>query len=1035
MRFRLTTRSSARCPVQLLTLAIVVSTACPCATTRAGADAAPPDGGRQLRCAVLSETGASGTGLRPFAELLEIELAGRPGLTLVDRAEIEHVLREQQVAEALAAGETAKRVALGRLLRADLLVLLRAGEAPLTKVVLEGEGAQPPAAEAKPRENRLHAWVAVCETRHGMRLGTSAIPLTPDVHGDAVAAAGRVDAAVEKTRDGIRAVIAVPPFLSRDLFPDADRLKAACAKLVEQALLARPGVVAVELDEARALAQELALAGGPDVRRAAPAYLMGEYRTDRPDPSSGASRVSVSLSLRRGDRELAITRTGAVTTDRLPAALSQAVDELDHHFGRGEVQGLDREARALAARAREFYVVGDWAEAAALYEASLLLDPRQLEPRLELALSLQRIPLTRDERTALQGLALRRPDAFPEDRVRETAVIEHVIAGYERRLSHLEIYLRDGTHEDPRPLIWEFGWPPIEIGGDDHGHESVAGFSARIGTATRESFLRVIRSRLAEGAPRDGLVRALLGGMPWRVGRETPEDGLRLMLDVLREVSQLPDAPLYATTLALKSSQPGSFGVSLLLGTPEHEAFMAARKAILLDPLLGWPDPRVATAVERAERSAREMSEMFQRERAAAVVPTTMPVQAPAAGAPAPIEFRPFEPKLIGPDGQPVVPDRGDYFRWKPLDSSIDVAWTRRGVWLVREPGRAEPAFSDVAGAGAPRSLSYDGRFLWATFQGAQDGDPPVLLARDVRPRGRTWRVNAGHGLPIPARTVLPSFDPSVPSMRHVLSVAGVEPGTAVVAGYFGRTWIATVTLDEAAGPNVEVFHEAREVPAPRSTTDERWSNPSLAFEPDGMFTIHGEPGAHGRTPRRVVVLGRGDRPLLVDPDARAVSVTGPLFPHSLPTDDRAAAYAEHAGALYVITAPSYKGFRDYGQPRGPHLYRIGFPELEPVAVMTGVPQSFVRFHRGRAIIIGRGAWLLELEARRAWPQAASVPWFHVNLFWNPDDPLASVFPSQRPAAVWSLNNVFTSNHYGLLVLTSDVSGGRATYRAEFGQP
>jgi hypothetical protein len=525
--------------------------------------------------------------------------------------------------------------------------------------------------------------------------------------------------------------------------------------------------------------------------------------------------------------------------------------------------------------------------------------------------------------------------------------------------------------------------------------------------------------------------------MPWRVGVETPEDGLRLMLEVFREVSRLPDAPQYATTLASKSSQPGSFGPSLILGTPEHEAFMAARKAILLDPLFGWPDSRVAAAVESAERSAREMDEMFQRERAAAVVPTTMPVQAPPPGAAPRVEFHPFEPKLVDPDGQPVSPDRGDYVRWKPLDAQVDVAWTRRGVWLVREPGRAEPAFSERGGTGFPRSVSYDGRYLWSTFYAEQDGDPPVLLARDVRPGGRTWRVTAAHGLPIPAAAVLPSFDPQVPSARHVLCVAGVEPGRAVVAGYFGRTWLATVKLDEGAGPTVEVFHEAREAPAPRSPTDERWSNPSLAFEPDGMFTISGKAGPDGRTPRRVVVLGHGDRPLLVDPDTAVVSVTGALFPHSLPCDDRAAAFAEHDGSLYVISTPLYKRFGDYaGQPRGPHLYRIGFPELEPVAVMTGVPQSFIRFHRGRTIVIGRGAWLLELEPRRAWPQAAGVPWFHVNHFWNADDPLASVFPSQRPGGVWYLTDVFTSNHYGLLVVTSGSFGERATFRTEWlGKP
>ena len=53
----------------------------------------------------------------------------------------------------------------------------------------------------------------------------------------------------------------MPPFLSDDLTYEHDHLKTAYARLVEQTLRSRPGVLTVELEEAHAIAREVRLTG------------------------------------------------------------------------------------------------------------------------------------------------------------------------------------------------------------------------------------------------------------------------------------------------------------------------------------------------------------------------------------------------------------------------------------------------------------------------------------------------------------------------------------------------------------------------------------------------------------------------------------------------------------------------------------------------------------------------------------------------------------------------------------------------------
>ncbi len=65
--------------------------------------------------------------------------------------------------------------------------------------------------------------------------------------------------------------------VSHDLGYEFEYLKTAYARLLEQWLLSQPGLLVVELAEARAISQELALAdAGARIERRLPLYLSGE---------------------------------------------------------------------------------------------------------------------------------------------------------------------------------------------------------------------------------------------------------------------------------------------------------------------------------------------------------------------------------------------------------------------------------------------------------------------------------------------------------------------------------------------------------------------------------------------------------------------------------------------------------------------------------------------------------------------------------------------------------------------------------------
>lgn len=330
------------------------------------------------------------------AGLLESRLLTDDSVRWVERTEIDRVLKEQQLQSAFGASGVKERSSLGKLLKADLLILVRTVDSPVKK------------------GDKLLECV-VCETRQGLRLQVAHVPMAekPDVAAGTLLAA--FTAALVKQQETIREVVAVPPLVSDDLGFDKNYLQTTYAKRLEQALLAQPGVVVVELGEAQAIARELAIGGDDRLGRGrAPLFLLGNYRHQG---VAEKTTLSLKLQLLRGEQQVARRETSELPLLKASEWLSDSARELLRETKSVDVVPSDpaADARQLVERAGEFYRIGNWAEALSLYEASLLIQPRQEEVLHQAITCCEHLVRTYFKQDFLQGPASKRPCALQHE--------------------------------------------------------------------------------------------------------------------------------------------------------------------------------------------------------------------------------------------------------------------------------------------------------------------------------------------------------------------------------------------------------------------------------------------------------------------------------------------------------------------------------------------------------------------------------------------------------------------------------------------
>ncbi len=376
-------------------------------------------GDRPVRWAILGTPAMQDAGL---TDLLHDRLASLDGVQLVERERLQAIVAEYSLDAFGTAGAVRQRLRLGTVLQADRLLLL-------SRMALSE-----PADETT---DVLRLVIADCGT--GARIGHENYPadISPEDFLDAATAA--VDRVRRRFPAGVKQVVGVSHFVSKNLVHHYDHRQAGYGYLLQHALALQPGTAVLEIEEARAIAQELSLSG-PDPttalhRRAVPVLVDGEF-TVASQPTTGPPAVDLTVFVRRGNGVEEIRETALAPADvvaLLTGEVAHRILELDSEesvlFSPAEQRNW------LIASADQFGRVGAWEHSIGLREAALLIDPDHVPLRLAL---ISEYSLQMRRRLPVPV----RPEQVPtEEELRE--MCRQRVAAFFARLEHLEFLVRN----------------------------------------------------------------------------------------------------------------------------------------------------------------------------------------------------------------------------------------------------------------------------------------------------------------------------------------------------------------------------------------------------------------------------------------------------------------------------------------------------------------------------------------------------------------------------------------------------------------
>ncbi len=344
-----------------------------------------------------------------LAELATIALQGIPSVILVERTQIDRLLKECELSALVKPDGFGERLRAGNLLGADYLLILRDVRTEVGTAL----------------------GLVIAETTHGLRLSSTYYPYdAANLPQLANKLRDQVEQSLSRYEGGVERIVCAPPFLSKDLDRDKEYLQTAYAAIVEKIALQCKNTAVVELREARALARERELTGdGIAVERPLPYYIVGEFRHAR-----GSDRSSLRMILRYGESEISSReRSGLSSTEATEFIATTTRAFLS---GIGPVKQSDDHGRQanemflLREQFEAFHALGFYREAVSIGEACLLLDQNrpQTETRKKLVVDygwvgLERLP---------PGLPVN--DRIDEARKR--------LYAHERGLHHLELIIR-----------------------------------------------------------------------------------------------------------------------------------------------------------------------------------------------------------------------------------------------------------------------------------------------------------------------------------------------------------------------------------------------------------------------------------------------------------------------------------------------------------------------------------------------------------------------------------------------------------------
>lgn len=855
----------------------------------------------QPTCALLPDN-ALGLPASPCYALLEARLLEDPGMAMLERVDIERILKEQQLSMLFSPEGSAARVQAGKLLKADLLILLKASE--------QSDG----------KEKSRTLTLAVSETTRGLRLFVRTIPWSNNPEEDVAALQQCVTLALAKHAETITEICAVPPFVSNDLMRQNDALQNGYARLVEQALLDQQGLVVVELAEARALGNEQALAGNGDgITRKLPLYFQGDFRFDGVGENQ---RVTLHLALCRGTVELGRATGADLQPAKAGAWLLKATSALLGKAAIITVPPADTavEAKQLYDRSQLFQHIGNWPEALSLLDASLLLAPRQPQALYEAAVVTARlIGKGYDPYGSYANFSRKALQAFDD---------------YRRMADYLARYQAvTGTAQlDPSISRRDRAFSMV-----DHTFDYIMRYSAdhggkgSEGDAIRQCVYEYLRNERER-------ILAIAEARPEASDYEKLVVALRLTMLMNQSLPLLGESQEQQYALKVRA-------IIALNAWGENSQVDEIGYCNLSDDSLngGWLDKLIdeVAKLKGAEDGVKRLCELRDMARNPRVPAPVKPKPSPTPPTPAKdpeIRFQPLPLTAVDTNGRRTsLPYR--FWGWIPCGKEVDAIWGPKELYLMKTRDvltlvfRSPDQFFNFIG------VCYDGKYLWlpAAHKKVQaDGSTPVvdpyLLVIDPATSER-WEFTAKDGLP---------------DMSGIVSTP-VRQGTICIVSSTDRTWCAFISLGPDGKKAVDIFHEARLQPDRKLKPAEAALEPKLAFRPNFIGLLGS--GAESR-----IIVGRSFDdlpcyPLLIDPATRAVSVVQADIPMHLLQDS----FTAHDGALYWV------GRLNAGE-QSDRVMRIALPDMNSTPVSPSFPGLFfdtVLFDEQQVYVLGSspGQW------------------------------------------------------------------------------
>ena len=860
-----------------------------------------------IPAAVLAQTRPAGLGLTHWAILCSPELQSAaledrlleplnklPDIQLLDRQQLHQATKELALDQIFAAEQAEARLKLGRLLPADGLLILRRQE-----------------------DGSIQLLIAEC--RQGIRLHRQSFSNEKDLLGEI---APLVQSVQKRFPQGLKQVLAIPPFLSRNLVQDYDALQSRYAQLLAGRLMLEEGVAVIESEEARAIAREAAISGDAMKHPLVPLIVEGEFRMERP-PGRDQPHAFLKLKLTSGQQSRMI-ESGAIklanvpewiATDLAKQVVAQAHDQ--------PPMSLDSLVQALGHQAAEFARVGAWEHSTALREAALMLKGDAADQRIAIIEDYAKLC------TARLADPLVRMNA--QERMKPTmkARTDAFVAGF----AHLEYLVRNRQVDvDQAVTLTKRLSPLLVIGGHtpwgQWTYPTVLAQARRAEEARLRFMLDVFPQALSLAHPpatqpsdeHDRLnhwQQTMLRPFRFRADRsyvtkqdlalfhtvitEIVPDGLELRTDLLpngRELSKdeedaatPEDYQQFLGTLEKGNHKAASIMARYVVlsrfmfagkrHTPEELRQQLTAMQDLLEECRRLPYPD-GSLVARDDEPLVHGLIMYGKSLERDLDPPKI-TRLPASSRPAsvtelttgPIQFRPVGPirvkrldgsiipfeDLLGTFKAPIARVMMGPLEILPCGPGLDIYWSSNVILCMREPGLLEEVLSTKETAFD--SVAWDGRHLWV---GQQKNGILILDARGKL----VGKVTEEQGLP--------------PS-DWTLVVRPLDAGRALAAGCFGpqkRGWCAIVERADSGAVSVRVFHEGVdaeiELPGPSLRHHVRDDDPRTVFCPRWIRVY--QPKDPSASPAALVSRGLL-RPLLIDLKTLAVSV----YPHELPSD------------------------------------------------------------------------------------------------------------------------------------------------------